>query len=257
MRARCGFFGVLLALLVGACGRFGVELLQSDELPRLGPDSAGDVPDAGTDAGDRQDAGGDELDAGRVDSGLSPNSPVVGDGGGGVDAGLAPTVPVDAATVADASDGSTGSEAGASDAGVVDAGATGAPGDAGADAGTDAGTDGGSSPCAGQSVFGLCWYLAAANSSCNAACSAHGGFDTGGTSYFGTLSEGGSLAECTQILTALAGPGSPVAEGVRADNVTFGCHVWNDNSRWWLSSGPAFDPNTAGGSLRITCSCRR
>jgi hypothetical protein len=219
----------------------------------LGADLSGNVP--GADGGDRQDAGGDDVDAGRVDAGLSPNLPVAEDAGASVDAGLArdgglaPSLPVDAATVEDASGGSTGSEAGVGDAGVVDAGATGSSG--------DAGTDAGASPCAGQAVFGLCWYLAADGVSCNATCSGHGGFDTRGVSYVGTSSQGGSLAACTQILTALAGPGSAVAEGMRADNVTLGCHLWSDNARWWLSGGPAFDPATAGGSARIACSCTR
>jgi len=245
MRASRGFLGLLLALLVGACGRFGVELL-SDGSARFLPDSSGDSPDSDVD-------GGDDADAGELDTGLLYNPPFDRDAGPARDA-LVPNVPVDAAT-ADAG-GSSGSDAGAQDAGTRDAGVDAGGRDAGTDAGVDAGTDAGVSPCAGQSVFGLCWYLAAFDTSCNEECSTRGGFDTRARSYIGTSSQGGSLAECTQILTALGRPGT-VGEAMRADNFTFGCHVWTDDARWWLSTGPALDPSTAAAEVRMACACTR
>jgi len=139
---------------------------------------------------------------------------------------------------------------------AVDAGVDAAV-DAGVDAAVDAGTDAGPPPpCAGQRLYGLCWYLAQGNTSCNDACSSHGGFDSRSTGYVGTLSQGGSLSECTALMTALGRPGSVIASR-RDDDNGFGCHVWNDGTRYWLQDEPDFRPTVEVPDIRSVCGCMR
>jgi len=131
--------------------------------------------------------------------------------------------------------------------------------DAAQDAGADAALDAAVPPtCGGQLAFGLCWYLAAAATSCNSACSNKGGFDTRAAMYVGTPDQGGSVEECTSILTALGKPGSVVA-AKRTDGYGLGCHVWSDGTRYWLVD-PPFGPTMsapAGNAVRIACACMR
>jgi len=226
---------LLLAILTAACGRIGVELLTLDAGP--------------LDAGDRRDAnvpndGGTSVN---TDSGvLKPNIALSdADPPDEDDSGMA--VPRDAGMDA----GTDGGMDASIDAGV-DAGA-----DAAVDAGIDAGTDAGPPPpCAGQRLYGLCWYLAQGNTSCNDACSNHGGFDARSIGYVGTLSQGGSLSECTELMTALGRPGSVIASR-RDDDNGFGCHVWSDGSRYWLRDEPAFRPTVEGPDVRSVCGCMR
>jgi hypothetical protein len=157
---------------------------------------------------------------------------------------------------------------------VFDAGGIAGPwdgGDASTDAGASAGlrdaavadaaqpsrADASSTPCAGESVSGLCWYLSSNGRSCNDTCSSHGGYDPRGASFVGTDSQGGSLEECAQILRSL-GRSSRVIEGMRSDDNGFGCHLWSDGSSWWLRS-PQFRPDVQaeGSGIGIACACSR
>jgi hypothetical protein len=108
--------------------------------------------------------------------------------------------------------------------------------------------------CGGTRLFDLCWYLASANVSCNQHCAKHGGYNQETARYTGTSAQGGSLAECSEILKALGRP-SQVTEGERSDS-GFGCHVWNSQDAWWLSS-PAFDPAAAYTDVSIVCACNQ
>ncbi len=131
--------------------------------------------------------------------------------------------------------------------------------DASQDASMDAGVDASMPACGGERVFGVCWYLAKASTSCNQECSNKGGFDTRSLQYVGTPNQGGSVEECTDILTALGKPAEVVA-AMRSDSYGLGCHVWtNQNDNYWLVN-PPFSPNTAAPSstpVRIACGCMR
>lgn len=211
-----------LALLVygAACGRVGVGLLPLD--------AASTPPHLERDAGE---------------AGLGFDAFVPSDGGL-----LENDVLVDAGAPRDA-----GLDAGR-DAGQ-DAGA-----DGGTDAGLDATVDAALPPdCAGEIVFGVCWYLAQANTSCNDSCAAHGGYDSRTASYVGTSQQGGSIEECTAIMTAL-GRTDTVGPARRSDDYGFGCHVWVDgNDNYWLVD-PPFRPSVAapsGTAVRLVCGCMR
>jgi hypothetical protein len=109
--------------------------------------------------------------------------------------------------------------------------------------------------CGGARRFELCWYLAQEDTSCNSECANKGGFDPRALSYIGTAAQGGSAEQCEQVLTALGEPG-PVSPGTQ--QIGLGCHLWNNNDRWWLQS-PTFSPNAAtpeGTGARITCACQ-
>lgn len=131
--------------------------------------------------------------------------------------------------------------------------------DASQDAAMDAAVDASMPACGGERVFGLCWYLAKASTSCNQECSSKGGFDTRALQYVGTPNQGGSLDECTEILTALGHPATVIA-AMRSDGQGLGCHVWGStNDNYWLVS-PPFSPSIAapsGTAVRIACSCAR
>jgi hypothetical protein len=234
---------LLLAILTVACGRIGVELRTLDAEP--------------LDASDRSDANvpNDAGTSVKTDSGaLKPNL-ALSDAGPPDDDDAGMAVPVDAGMDAGPGAGMDASIDAAVDAGI-DAGMDGGA-DAAVDAGIDAGTDAGPPPpCAGQRLYGLCWYLAQGNTSCNDACSSHGGFDSRSAGYVGTLSQGGSLSACTELLTALGRPGSVIA-AKRDDDNGFGCHVWTDGSRYWLQNEPAFRPTVEGPNIRSVCGCMR
>lgn len=159
----------------------------------------------------------------------------------------------------------------------VDAGAGGAPADAAPsptpagtgngslDASVDADSDSGSlvpsgpdgpgvaSPCAGASHGGLCWYLGTAGANCEQTCQAHGGYAPQTASFIGTADQGGSSAECAQIL-ALVGEVRPVLAASRQD-VGIGCHLWaSEPEAFWLTA-PAFAPTAGSGVARVLCGC--
>jgi hypothetical protein len=230
-------FCAALAILAAGCGQIGVELRALD----AGVSSAGA---AGTAAD-----GGSSLEAGVLnDSGsLAPNSPSdAGSGvGGGSDAGVI------------ANDAASGTDAGLDAAPNVDA-AVDAGTDAAVDAGTDAAVDAGApAPCSGRSVLDVCWYLGAAGASCDDTCTSHGGFDPRAAQHVGTTSQGGSNGDCRQILTALGKSGS-VTTATRSDNNGFGCHIWNDGSRYWLDDpSPHFRASVSAPVVRIACGCAR
>jgi len=157
----------------------------------------------------------------------------------------------DADVVRDAdtgSDASTPSDAGA-EAGVLQ------PQDAGSKAPADAGTDSAqAAACGGDVVFDLCWYLGAANTSCDETCASHGGFDSRTASFVGTPNQGGSRTECAELLSALGYPGN-VGEGLRDDGNGFGCHLWSGD-RWWLRT-PNFSSDVKAPDARVVCACRQ
>jgi hypothetical protein len=88
--------------------------------------------------------------------------------------------------------------------------------------------------------------------SCQSHCATHGGYDTRTATYVGTAAQGGSLANCGQVLTTLGFPAT-VAEGSRTDGRGVGCHIFG-TANWWLNS-PDFNPSTSLGSARIACAC--
>lgn len=251
---------VVLGLSAAACGRISVELLPSD----LESDDVGgslDVPHILGDAAAQGD-GDAWID---VDSSALVGDPIGRDSGAIVvaEAGLSPNAPTTIANDASAPAAGDAAVDASADAALRDAGdasrsEAGVQSDAAS--GPDAQTppvDASSSSCAGESVFGLCWYLERDGRSCNDTCSAHGGYDPRAESYVGTDSQGGSIEECAQILSAL-GRSSRVNEGTRSDDLGLGCHVWTDGTPWWLRE-PRFHPDVAapGSTIGIVCACAR
>ncbi len=108
--------------------------------------------------------------------------------------------------------------------------------------------------CAGSLYQSICWYLGTAGSSCDQVCSIHGQPAANAASFIGTSTQGGSLEQCTAILTRLGVAQSPTM-GARSDGSGLGCHVYS-NVSWWLSS-PAFSASASNGSARIACGCTR
>jgi hypothetical protein len=107
----------------------------------------------------------------------------------------------------------------------------------------------------GVRIAGACWYLGAYDQSCLDVCASRGGYSPVTASYVGAPSQGGSLSNCQQVLSALGYPGT-VYEGVRSDSLGLGCNRWNNGGLWWQSS-PAFDPasKTTGGAAQLACAC--
>jgi len=86
----------------------------------------------------------------------------------------------------------------------------------------------------------------------------HGGFDDRAFAYIGTPGQGGSLSDCSEILSALGHPGR-VMQATRPNGEGLGCHVWPDGTNYWLSD-PNFDPTDAspsGTPVQIACGCLR
>jgi hypothetical protein len=218
------WFCLFVLLSAAGCGRLGVQLLLLD-----------------IDAAAQPMDGGARSDAGKLPAGGRSGSGSGSDSGSGSGSGA-------------------GSNAGA---GAGSSAGVGAAADSGIDAGLpyqgDAGTmtDAGNAiDCGGALQFNLCWYLAAADTSCTNECTNKGGVDSRAPNYIGTPAQGGSTAECEQVLTALGRPG-PVAAGTQEDGL--GCHLWNNGDRWWLQS-PAFSANAStpnGTGARIVCACQR
>jgi hypothetical protein len=160
--------------------------------------------------------------------------------------------------------GTAGAAAGAKAQPILDASVptrsdAGLPNDAGlrSDAGTQP-IDAGSPSCGGALVFNICWYLGAESRNCQDTCAAHGGYDAQSAAHIGIPAQGGSLSDCTQVLSALGRQGT-VGESTRSDGNGFGCHVWQESANHWLSN-PAFDQDVQppqGAPVRMACGCER
>lgn len=235
-------------LLAAGCGRFGVRDLLLDAGPgsHYGAADASGAPDASAFDAARPDAG-------HADSGLAREAGVDASSSGMSDSGIhrGRDSGMDASSRDATIDATHGLDAAMDASRALDA-----SGALDAAMKLDSGTDARTPPmCEGQLVFGLCWYLARADTSCNDACAIHSGFDTRALGYIGIPSQGGSQAECQQILTMLGRSGT-VGVATRPDD-GLGCHVWSNGTLYWLQS-PAFDPNAAspsGTGARIACAC--
>lgn len=239
-------FLALIASVQAACTLIGYEPVPSPdpgggadtghELPWLDGGNSSDRLDAGLDVG--SDAASDDASVGDLDADLPDPDPL--------DADLPDPDPLDAdLPPQDAGEADAGDDD--EDAGPPDAG-SGTP-DAGS-AMPDAGT-----PTCDVPLFGMCWYMSAANQSCTQTCASHGGVDTNFTKYVGTALQGGSLANCKNVLGKLGAPTS-VLTAIRTDFYGFGCHVWNGTS-YWLSPRPNASESVAAASARIACGCKK
>ena len=216
------------------------------------------------------------MDAGSVPTdGGSPQLPTFDAGGGDaaqdsgvyvdtMDAGLSldasaidtPPIPVDAGQPLPALDAGHVTPDAGSGMPMMDAAVSGT--DASVDAGSpavDAGRDASVSArvCAsGKEHGGYCWFLGGTQQSCNAACAAHGGYESS-LEWTGTTAQGGSLERCDALLTLLQGYTAKITAGYRQDGRGLGCHVYQ-NGRWWLVD-PAFSPAASYLKTRIVCSC--
>ena len=106
--------------------------------------------------------------------------------------------------------------------------------------------------CNGAEVFGLCWYLGNAGQTCDQACASRGGFDATSSAYVGGTGQGGSVAECGAVLTAL-GHAAPAGASTRGDGVGLGCHVWSGTSYWLRDD--TFGPDQSMPPASIACAC--
>jgi hypothetical protein len=126
--------------------------------------------------------------------------------------------------------------------------------DAAADSGPKAPVDDPPTACAGQPLFGICWYLGAVAESCEGLCSAHGGYADAATRIAGARAQGGSPETCTAILRVL-GADAPARTALRLDGVGVGCHTFGlARNPYWLIT-PSFDPSARLRLARIACGC--
>ncbi|HET9953128.1 MAG TPA: hypothetical protein VFQ61_01420 [Polyangiaceae bacterium] len=160
------------------------------------------------------------------------------------------------------SDGSTTQGAvnsgGAATGGTVTAG-TDASGGTASSAGQTS-TSGGNEPeCAGKRVLDVCWYLGKFDESCTQVCESHGGVADAALVVIGVSEQGGSAAECRQVLDAFE-QGGALSQGTRTDGLGLGCFLRverNDRTtRWWLSA-PAYDVDAHHTTARRACGCAR
>jgi predicted small lipoprotein YifL len=239
---------VALCLSVAGCGRIGV--FPVSDAPSAAPD--GDTTPRELDEPMELD---EQLDASSLmDAEIDPAEsavPVI-DAGGRRDTGAA----LDADTVQVQDAGAAFDAAAAQDAGMSEE--VGLPQDASPDAqdarsGPDAALDASLPACGGVTALNLCWYLGAMGDSCNQTCASHSGYDARTASTVGTAAQGGSLANCTQVLRALGFAG-PVGAGMRPDGLGIGCHVW-DSDGWWIETSDFSPTTTAGATPRIACAC--
>lgn len=133
------------------------------------------------------------------------------------------------------------------------AGGGGVGGSAGTSGGGGGHGGGASVACGGAVEFGLCWYLGAVGESCTTVCAERGGVDLNGVTAVGTASQGGSLAECATLLTALGITKAPTV-AFRVDGRGLGCHLYSQ-SPYWLTS-PLAEPADQSSFANLVCSCR-
>lgn len=105
----------------------------------------------------------------------------------------------------------------------------------------------------GVLLWSICWYLGAPGQDCYGVCASHGGTADDAPRHVGVESQGGSLADCEEIFTALGYTGT-VSEGYRDDGLGLGCHRWSDGVLWWLNT-PAFDPGHSADNAQVACGC--
>jgi hypothetical protein len=107
--------------------------------------------------------------------------------------------------------------------------------------------------CAGAAHGGVCWYLGEAGATCEQTCGPHGGSAPEALGFVGTVAQGGSSAQCAEIL-GLLGHGQAVIEASRVD-VGIGCHLWGaEEQAFWLTA-PDLSPAAASSAARIVCGC--
>jgi hypothetical protein len=106
--------------------------------------------------------------------------------------------------------------------------------------------------CAGVALHGACWYLGELGQSCTVVCDAHGGSASDAASFVGVPAQGGSLAKCAELLSAL-GDGEKPTEATRSDDSGVGCHIYATKS-YWLSS-PTYTPSAHLGVAKLVCGC--
>ncbi|MBN1653953.1 MAG: hypothetical protein JXA30_09270 [Deltaproteobacteria bacterium] len=241
------FFSVIAVFL--GCGRIGFEFFSFDTRTD-GRGSSNESSDAAIDAGDSRDGAAIDSGDGLIDSQVDATGPTPA-----VDSTISSR---DAQNEISSIDSATDASEDAAVDSAIDASEDAPPDAAVPDSsdgaqGTDSSaTETGPTTCGGTVVFGRCWYLTEVTISCNQHCADHGGYDSETPQYVGTPSEGGSLDECSQILTAL-GYSQTVAEGTNIHG--YGCHVWSSDA-WWLRS-PEFDPAFSGAPARIACACNQ
>jgi hypothetical protein len=102
-------------------------------------------------------------------------------------------------------------------------------------------------PCAGLLIGGSCWYYGAANQSCTTVCSTHGGYQEGGSRYYG--GSNGTNANCQTVLDGL-GAGGTGAPSAQAN--AYGCHVNGTTRRRGTN---ATTEASVTGTVRRACSC--
>jgi hypothetical protein len=120
------------------------------------------------------------------------------------------------------------------------------------------GTGSGGSPtssCLGVAYQDIYWYLGNVGASCDDTCLKHGGPSANASAHIGTSFQGGSIAECAEILGMLGVTGS-VNMGVGSPGQALGCQVYPaaPSSNWWLLS-PDFSASAHSATARIVCGC--
>jgi hypothetical protein len=240
-----------------ACGRIGVYPLPEIEPAEL---IDGELP-PDTEPGPAVDAAlsdATQIDASSDPDAAAPPTPAldaggVHDSGAGLDARTDAAGSQDSAAALDATTDAAGSQDSAAALDATTDAAQDASGAADASSASDAAPEASLPACAGARVLALCWYLGALGNSCQQTCASHGGYDTRTAAAVGTPAQGGSLANCSQVLNALGHTGQ-VASGMRPDGMPLGCHVWAPDG-WWIQNGTNFNANISAAPARISCAC--
>jgi hypothetical protein len=113
---------------------------------------------------------------------------------------------------------------------------------------------GGGTRCSSNAVSyaGICWYLGGAGSTCDQVCASRGQLAPEAAMHVGTASQGGSLTECSKILSLLGTVAVP-SSGKQVSGNGFGCHLYG-GSPWWIES-PDFSSAAKAPEVRIVCGC--
>jgi hypothetical protein len=123
--------------------------------------------------------------------------------------------------------------------------------------GGETGTDGSSSiPCAGTLYSAICWYLATEGESCTQTCDSHGGPSSLAASHVGTSAQGGSRAECADILSLLGVAGSvqSIASIVGVGCISYLGTTASGPGLYWVNT-PNFSANASLEGARPACGC--
>ncbi len=106
--------------------------------------------------------------------------------------------------------------------------------------------------CSGVWSAGFCWYLGAAASSCDTACSSHNECNISGTK--GYAGSGGNWTQCKGILNALSVTGAYDAGDAGSGNAGYGCITYYNYYNYRITD-PGTTCSAVATDVRRVCAC--